>query len=97
MFFLIFNFSSCFWNKEVVVRTEYKYVYPKICYRPAKPKLQKLNPKLGLTSSYNISILINNIIKMKTYSKLLESTVDCYENQIKESKNANSENNRTSK
>lgn len=80
LFLMIIN-TSC--GSRVIVKEKIVYLKPLYCYKPSKPKYQKLNPNLGLTSSENMNILLNNIIELKTYSKLLEETINCYEQQIK--------------
>ena len=82
LFLLIINLCSC--GTKVIVRDRIVYLKPVYCYKPPKPKYQKLNPNLGLTSSQNLNILVNNIIELKTYSQLLENTIECYELQIKQ-------------
>ncbi len=90
LFSMIIN--SCFY--QPTVKEKVIYITPSYCVKPPKPKFKKLDPNLGLTSSKNLSILINNIIELKTYSELLENTIECYEKQIKKFKELQNDTNK---
>jgi hypothetical protein len=81
LFFLIFDFVSC-GSDKVIIKEKVVYVKPKKCYKPIKPKLIPLDQNQALTSSKNVYILLNDLIEIKSYTKSLEATIECYEAQI---------------
>lgn len=66
---------------EIVIRHVYHYTK---CPVDVTPVYKPLDEKAHLGSAYNANILIDDVAIMRDYIGSLQSSIDCYEKQVKE-------------
>lgn len=75
--------SNCAPCPEPEIQIKEVYHYTK-CPVDKKIILKPMDEKAHIGSAYNVNITIDNDTIIMDYVKSLESTIDCYEKQVKE-------------
>jgi hypothetical protein len=87
------SLSGCAWfanpkPPEPIIKIEHVYHYTP-CAKDDPPNYVQLLPNKHIGSAENINILIGNLEVQKDYGQSLNTTIECYEKQIKNSEISN--------
>ena len=71
---------------KIIIEQVYHYT---ACPKDETPNYVQLNPTKHVGSAENVNALIGNLEIMKDYNKSLNTTIECYEKQVRKSNDQN--------